>query len=208
MREFMDVLAPALSSASRPKSHYRGRRLEAPQRAGRSRSAGAERDAVAAEPAGPRGDARRAVRDGAATGTGWSLRRLRAGAAGGQPRGPPPAAADVHHRPGRGSRLAAALWGKLAAAARLGTGLRLRGALRSVHRRSATGRLMSGPSARHSARTVRGARSRRGHRPTSVPSNHDRQPRSPSSPIRSGTRAGSTHQFSNFRTEGRTVRAQ
>ena len=29
MGELMDVLAPAFSSAARPKSHYRGRRLEA-----------------------------------------------------------------------------------------------------------------------------------------------------------------------------------
>ena len=32
MGELMDVLAPALSSVRRPKSHYRGRRLEADRR--------------------------------------------------------------------------------------------------------------------------------------------------------------------------------
>ncbi len=82
MGEFMDVLAPALSSAPRAKSHYRGRRLEAvtePEEAG-VRAQNSERDAVAAEPAEPaglRGAARRAVCDGAATGIGWSLRGLR-----------------------------------------------------------------------------------------------------------------------------------
>ena len=77
MGEFMDVLAPALSSAPRAKSHYRGRRLEA---------------ATEPEEAGVRAQnetllplnllayevlhAGRCVME-QATGTGWSLRRLR-----------------------------------------------------------------------------------------------------------------------------------
>ena len=75
--DLMDVLAPALSSASRPKSHYRGRRLQATSRP---------------EEPGVRAQnetllllsllayevlhaARRLMEQ--ATGTGWSLRRLR-----------------------------------------------------------------------------------------------------------------------------------
>jgi hypothetical protein len=77
MGEFMDVLAPALSSAPRPKSHYRGRRLEAvtePQEAG----VRAQNETLlllnllAYEVL----HAGRCVME-RATGTGWSLRRLR-----------------------------------------------------------------------------------------------------------------------------------
>ena len=77
MGELMDVLAPALSSAPRPKSHYRGRRLEADRRP--------EEPGVR-----PQNEtllllnllayevlhAGRCVME-QATGTGWSLRRLR-----------------------------------------------------------------------------------------------------------------------------------
>ena len=108
MGELMDVLAPTLSSAARPKSHYRGRRLETDLRA--------EEPGVR-----PQNEtllllnllaygvlhAGRCVMQ-QATGTGWSLRRLRAtGAASGQPRGPPRPAADVHACPAGGRRLAA-----------------------------------------------------------------------------------------------------
>ena len=77
MGEFMDVLAPALSSAARAKSHYRGRRLEAatePQEAG----VRAQNETLlllnllAYEVL----HAGRCVME-QATGTGWSLRRLR-----------------------------------------------------------------------------------------------------------------------------------
>ena len=77
MGELMDVLAPALSSAPRPKSHYRGRRLQADRRP--------EEPGVR-----PQNEtllllnllayevlhAGRCVME-QATGTGWSLRRLR-----------------------------------------------------------------------------------------------------------------------------------
>ena len=77
MGEFMDVLAPALSSAARPKSHYRGRRLEAttePEEAG----VRAQNETLlllnllAYEVL----HAGRCVME-RATGIGWSLRRLR-----------------------------------------------------------------------------------------------------------------------------------
>ena len=77
MGEFMDVLAPALSSAPRAKSHYQGRRLEAatePQEPG----VRAQNETLlllnllAYEVL----HAGRCVME-QATGTGWSLRRLR-----------------------------------------------------------------------------------------------------------------------------------
>ena len=77
MGEFMDVLAPALSSAARAKSHYRGRLLEAvsePQEAGvRAQN---ETLLLLNLLAYELLHAGRCVME-QATGTGWSLRRLR-----------------------------------------------------------------------------------------------------------------------------------
>ena len=77
MGEFMDVLAPALSSAPRAKSHYRGRRLEAgtePDEAGvRAQNETLLLLNLLAYEVLPAG---RCVME-QATGTGWSLRRLR-----------------------------------------------------------------------------------------------------------------------------------
>ena len=77
MGELMDVLAPAFSSAARPKSHYRGRRLEAASRPEES-GVRAQNESLlllnllAYELL----HAGRCVMQ-QATGTGWSLRRLR-----------------------------------------------------------------------------------------------------------------------------------
>ena len=68
MGELMDVLAPALSSVRRPKSHYRGRRLEADSRP--QESGVRAHNETLFQPA-PTCVMQRA------TGTGWSLRRLR-----------------------------------------------------------------------------------------------------------------------------------
>ena len=77
MAELMDVLAPALSSVSRPKSHYRGRRLEADSRPQESGVRAHNEtlfllNLLAYEVL----HAGRCVMQ-RATGTGWSLRRLR-----------------------------------------------------------------------------------------------------------------------------------
>ena len=77
MGELMDVLAPAFSSAARPKSHYRGRRLEAvtqPEESGvRAQN---ETLLLLNLLAYELLHAGRCVMQ-QATGTGWSLRRLR-----------------------------------------------------------------------------------------------------------------------------------
>ena len=75
--ELMDVLAPALSSVRRPKSHYRGRRLEADSRPQESGVRAHNEtlfllNLLAYEVL----HAGRCVME-RATGTGWSLRRLR-----------------------------------------------------------------------------------------------------------------------------------
>ena len=77
MGELMDVLAPALSSVRRPKSHYRGRRLEADSRPQESGVRAHNEtlfllNLLAYEVL----HAGRCVME-RATGTGWSLRRLR-----------------------------------------------------------------------------------------------------------------------------------
>ena len=77
MGELMDVLAPALSSVRRPKSHYRGRRLEADRRPQESGVRAHNEtlfllNLLAYEVL----HAGRCVMQ-RATGTGWSLRRLR-----------------------------------------------------------------------------------------------------------------------------------
>ena len=144
----MDVLAPALSSAPRPKSHYRGRRIKAvtePEEAG----VRAQNETLlllnllAYEVL----HAGRCVME-RATGTGWSLRRLRERVL---------RVASRVVRQGRRLTFVIAqdaaadwlrLWGKLTALDWT-PGRGSRGPLRSAHRRSATGRTMSGPSARH-----------------------------------------------------------
>ena len=182
MGEFMDVLAPALSSAARPKSHYRGRRLEAatePQEAG----VRAQNETLlllnllAYEVL----HAGRCVME-QATGTGWSLRRLRERVL--------RVASRVvrhgrrltfRHRPGLRPRLATAVG--QACGARLGARLRHGAALRSVRGRSATRRTMSGPSARQPRESSDAA----DHGPRidqRAPYNHERPPRSALSPIR------------------------
>ena len=94
--------ALVLSSARRPKSYYRGAACKLTAAAG-IWGAGSQRDAVPVEPAGLRRAARLE-----------SAPVARAGAAGGQPSGPPWAAADIRHRPHAAAHWMR-LWSKLTA---------------------------------------------------------------------------------------------
>ena len=178
MGELMDVLAPALSSVRRPKSHYRGRRLEADSRPQESGVRAHNEtlfllNLMAYEVL----HAGRCV---------MHRHRLesapvaRAGAAGGQPGGPPWAAADVRHRPACRCRLATAV--EQAGGVGLGTRMTPRGTLRSLPRASPVG-VVCPPIRSRSPRTVRRRQSRPVDEPGRTgPSDHEPQLRSALSP--------------------------
>ncbi len=102
MGELMDVLDPALSSASRPKTHYRGQTAEAGSEAGSDdggRSSTPQRSLVPAESAGVRDPAPGSGADGAGDASGLeSASFSRAGVASGESGATSGEAIDFRHQ--------------------------------------------------------------------------------------------------------------